>query len=167
MTSSGLSGEEMTIPLPAFAMSEQGITIETDKWAYSAKAMSCKPPCTMTLPPLSFAQPATLSYPPVSTTICKEVDGVVYTYSTTISIALDTVSEMSLQPVTLKPMSSGDPMATYHATPVYPGQRVSNGNACWRDVRQTGLSGERGWQVRKDSKTSCPSMQCCSPEGVW
>lgn len=143
------------------------ITIQTGDWEEAATSASCKPPCTLTLPALSFDKPATLSYPDVTSSVCIVMSGVMYSYVTAVKIAPVTVTEMSLKPLPVPSMISGAPSATFTAAPLYPapscGFWMPPGDGCPALEHPESKDGICGIANGK----SCPDMQCCSSDGKW
>lgn len=150
-----------------YSFAGEEITVMTGQWREAATGVQCKPPCTLTLPPLSFDKPATLQYPPITTSVCKELNGIIYTYATTISIPSAVVTELGLQPIAVGSMSSGAPDKTMKVLPLYPTDSCNvampSGTVCPKQKYPVGNGGMCGPDVMK----SCPDMQCCSANGTW
>lgn len=144
------------------------VTLQTVAWRNSASMLSCKPPCTLTLPPIPLNTPAVLEYPAITTSICTNVGSLIYTYLTTISVSAATISELELKPVPVSSMTSGQPAVTSAADPQYPlGQcsmALPAGNQCLDSGPPASTDGKCGMS---SGGTRCPGMQCCSALGRW
>lgn len=150
-----------------YSLAGEEVTVMTGQWREAATGVQCRPPCTLTLPPLSFDKPATLQYPPITTSVCKELNGIIYTYATTIPIPSAVVTELGLQPIAVGSMSSGAPDKTMKVLPLYPTDSCNvampSGTVCPKQKYPVGNGGMCGPDVMK----SCPDMQCCSANGTW
>ncbi|KAH2284926.1 hypothetical protein KXW02_002191 [Aspergillus fumigatus] len=79
----------------------EDVYIGPDLWKNATKEISCKPPCTMILPPFPLVSPITIDWPAYQTTIASSSGGTTLTKTTTITVAPFTISEIPFWPITV------------------------------------------------------------------
>jgi hypothetical protein len=144
----------------------QWVTLQTGEWRESALLMSCKAPCTLNLPPISLEPSAVLQYSAVTGSICTHVGNQIYRFATTVSVDPVTITELTLDPVSVGTMTAGQPAVTGEAGFQYPAgvcsMALPPGEPCVKRPPDS-TNGTCGPQVA----IGCPDMQCCGPQGTW
>jgi chitinase len=90
------------------------VTVDPSIWTSSNPLIGCTPPCIFVLPPYPLSSTHTVNWPILTTTLLSSGAGGVYVVTTTIPVPAFTVTDISLQPLTLQETDT----ATYKFNPV-------------------------------------------------
>jgi chitinase len=91
------------------------IFLDPSIWTEPNPDITCEPPCILVLPPYPLGSTQTVSWPELTTTLLSSsADGSVYVVTTTIDVPAFTITDVSLQPITILPTDTG----TYVLDPV-------------------------------------------------
>jgi chitinase len=83
-------------------------------WTSPNPLVGCKPPCIFVFPPYPLGVTHTVNWPALTTTLLSSGAGGVYVKTTTIPVPAFTMTDVSLQPLTLKSTDT----ASYKINPV-------------------------------------------------
>lgn len=100
------------------------VSISPSIWSSGAPTMVCEPPCIFVLPPYPLGFTSTISWPVLTTTLLSSSGNSILTITTTIEVPSFTITDVSLQPVTLQPTDT----QTYIINPV---QSVTPSSFIW------------------------------------
>lgn len=90
------------------------ISVSPSIWTSGNPTISCEPPCIFVLPPYPLGTTTTVTWPALTTTLLSSSGNAIKTITTTISVPKFTITDVSMQPVTLDPTET----ATYQINPV-------------------------------------------------
>jgi chitinase len=90
------------------------VTVSPNMWASPNPSAGCKAPCILVLPPYPLGSTHTVTWPTLTTTLLSSGAGGVYEITTTIPVPTFTMTDVSLQPMTLQATDT----ATYVFNPV-------------------------------------------------
>jgi chitinase len=85
------------------------VTIDPTIWSIAVSQATCSAPCILVLPPYPLGSTTTLSWPILTTTLLSSGASGIKTITTTIKVPAFTLTDISLEPVTLRPTDT----ATY------------------------------------------------------
>jgi chitinase len=90
------------------------VYVDPDIWTATTPDITCEPPCIFVLPPYPLSSTQIVNWPSLTTTLLSSSAGSVYVVTTTISVPAFTITDVSLQPITVQATDTG----TYVLDPV-------------------------------------------------
>ncbi len=90
------------------------VSVSPSIWGSGDPSITCDPPCIFVLPPYPLGFTSTITWPILTTTLLSSSGNSIYTVTTTISVPDFTITDLSLQPITIGPTDT----ATYKVNPV-------------------------------------------------
>lgn len=139
------------------------------KWNSQMSKNTCNPPCTQTIPTLTLNHAETVQYWNVTTSFCKEIDGVTYASSTTIKPPVLTLKELGFKPVKIPAsVKPSDIIFPYYDTwvtsePPFDVSVAASATACPSSSQEVS---EKGGKCGPGTSHRCADMECCGADNT-